>query len=334
MRGYTAPTHQRPVMPGTDSSRARAAAPLVLLCLALTALSAPPEARARGSSPTAMKKRAARLALMKAVRKDPKVVLRPHFIRKATFAGFDLPVTLRLNPALSQTGTTAPTNDAAQIDLGNVASSPPLPAGVTPGTVSSSLSGRIVGRLRFSQDTAGYGRVGLVEFGFDQVLLSGSGFPLVTDPNAVSLGCTDGALLRTENPVSVGGAPGSSGYLDLLGNTFSFDLHAAFQFHSQVRASCTDAFTFTNLMTGATQPPLPVRLDGKFRMSPALTADGRVRLGRLALSGPQHDSFVSVHSCTAAPPPAICDGTTSEGAVAGRLTATAFTAELLVGNVT
>jgi hypothetical protein len=278
--------------------------------------------------PSPQQRAAMRKALLKEIRKNPTVVGKRSFLRQATFFGFDLPVTLRLTPVANQAGDpAAPDDDSIQIDLGTDATNAPLPAGVKPGVVSSTLKGKISATLRFSQDTAGYGQVGVVELGFGALSLTGTGFSLVND--AAPATC---ALLETSDSVAISAASGSQGYLSLFGGSFSMDLHTSFAFSSLSSATCGGGVTTTSVMSGIGRPPLPIRIDGSFRISPAMTADGRVRLGKLAMSGAQSDSFVQVHTCLAAPPPAQC-AVADDGVVTGRLMTTAFTAELLVGNV-
>jgi hypothetical protein len=262
------------------------------------------------------------------MRRNPRVVTRRWFLKRASLFGVDLPVTFRLTPVVDQAGTPAAVDDdTIQISLGSDPTTAPLPTGVAAGDVTSTVKGRIAGSLRFSQDPAGYGQIGAVELGFGQMDLTASGIDLVNDANPAT--CT---LLSTNGPISIGDAPGSQGFVNLFGGTFSIDLHTAFSFTSLTRSLCTDPFTTTALMDGVGRPPLPIRIDGAFRLSPALTADGRVRLGKLTAAGAQHDSYVQVHTCTAAPPPSPC-APASDGVLPGRLLTTSFSAELLVGNI-
>ena len=277
---------------------------------------------------SAPQRAAVRKTLLRQVRKDPAVFGRGWFLKRASLFGLDLPVTLRLTPAINQSGAPAAVDDdVIQIDFGADPTNTPLPPGVETGVVTSTLKGAISGSLRFSQDAAGYGELGVVELGFRATSLTGTGFDLVDD--AAPANC---ALLTTSSSVAISDAPGSQGYVSLFGGRFSIDLHTAFSFSSLARSTCGDPFTTTRVMSGVGRPPLPIRIDGSFRISPALTADGRVRLGKLSLTGPQSDSFVQVHTCTAAPPPADC-AVADDGIVTGRLSTTGFRAELLVGNV-
>jgi hypothetical protein len=51
--------------------------------------------------------------------------------------------------------------------------------------------------------------------------------------------------------------------------------------------------------TGA--PPIPMRFDGAFKMSPSITADGKIRFGRITVDDsvtPQLSNFAYIRSCT------------------------------------
>lgn len=300
-----------------------------LLLVVALAVSISPPATAKSQTRVSAKVRAEkRRQLLRTVRKHPTVVTKRWFVKRALLYGVDVPVTIRLTPAVDQAGTPAALDDdAIRISLGSDPTAAPLPLGVAAGNVDSTLKGRIGATLRFSQDTSGYGQLGTVELGFSGINLTGTAVDLVDD--AADPTCT---LMRTGSPMTIGMGTGSQGYVNLLGGNFSLDLHLAFAFASETRSSCADPFTTTSLMDGSGRPPLPMRIDGKFRISPALTADGRVRLGKFAMSGTQADSFVRLHTCTAAPPPA-CDST-ADSELDGRLTTTSFNAEMLVGNVT
>lgn len=269
-----------------------------------------------------------RRALLHDVRRHPRVVLRPWFLRRATVLGVDLPVSIRLNPATGTGGTSAASDDVLSFALGTGPTGSPLPDGLAAGTVATSLTGALNASLRFSQDNSGYGLIGVVEMSFGPVAMTGTAIDLVDD--AAPGTCPDAALAQTDGPISVAGAPGSTGVVDLLGGTFSMDLHLSVAFRTLIRSSCSDPFVGTAMMDGSGRPPLPLRLDGRFRVSPAVTADGRLRLGRLVLSGPQHDSYAELHTCTAAAPdPCTAPG---DGVLPGRLSTTSFTAELIVGS--
>jgi hypothetical protein len=277
-----------------------------------------------------LRKARARRALMRAVRRNPRVVLRPGFMRKASLLDFDLPVTVRLNPAVDSAPTFAASNDQLALGLGTGATAAPLPVGVGPGTVNTTLSGGFSASLLFGRDTSGFASLGTLLLGFDQASMTGTGFDLVTGDPA----CGDGPLLRTEPTVSIAAHPddGSFGYVGLFTRTFAIDLHTRFSFHSEARATCAGALAQTALLSGAAAPPVVLHLEGEFRIAPAITADGRLRLARMSLQGVQQTTAGFLHTCVAAPPGADpCDGTAADAALPLQTTAAAFTAEMLVG---
>jgi len=260
-----------------------------------------------------------RKALAKRLHRHPRIATQRWFLRQAALLGVDVPITLRLTPRTGQApGQTAPVDDALLLALGSDPTSAPLPAGFAPGDVATAVTGTIQGALRFSQDASGYGSLGAVDLGFGATAMTATGFDLVRDWN--------GCPLLSTSTVDVSDAPGSVGYVNLFAGTFSIDLHTRFAFASTSWTSCATGQAMTAFMDGLTDPPLPLRLDGTFRISPAITADGRVRLGKLAIAGPQTDSYAEVHTCTDATLPCT-------GVLPGRLSATAFSAEMLVGHV-
>jgi hypothetical protein len=277
-----------------------------------------------------MKRVQERKRLVRALKRNPRVATRSWFLRKAALFGLDLPIAIRLSPAINQAGDPDIADvDQIELQLGTDPTAAPVPVGVAAGDVQSTIDGSVTGALRFSQDPAGYGQLGTVELGFGSVQMTGTGFDLVHD--AAPGGCGDPALLRSVGPIQItSGGTGSQGFVNFFTGSFSMSVHTSFQFASETRTVCTDPYVTTALMDGAGRPPLPIRLDGAFRVSPAITADGRVRLGKLAITGVQADSFVKVHSCVTAPPPATC-ALGTDGVMNGRLVATAFNAELLIG---
>jgi hypothetical protein len=313
------------------ATAANAAAWLTLATIAVTLDNARAEAAPVENGKTKVSKRR---ALERAVNRNPRIATRKWFLKRAALFGVDLPITIRLTPVVNQSGTPLVPlgDDSIKFALGTDPTEPPVPAGTAPGDVLSTVTGSVKGSLRFSQDAAGYGRLGAVELGFDSIDMSGTGFDLALagDPTPCA---GDPALARTSATVDIGAAAGSQGYVDLFGGTFDIDLHLSLAFASQIRPDCASSFQPTSVMDGIGRPPLPLRVAGAFRLSPAMTADGRVRLGKLAMSGPQKDSFVQVHTCTDAPPVAGSCTPSADGILKGRLSATQFTAEMLVGRV-
>src|SRR4029079_1006057 len=181
-----------------------------------------------------------------------------------------------------------------RIDLTPTATAAPLPVGSTVASATSTLSGSINGAMRFSQDTAGYGGTGVVELGFSSMQVLGTGFDLITASDTTGCG-PDTTLLKTVEPLRIGQSTStpSLGFIDLFQQKFSIDLRTSFSLASDIRSDCVldgnndpPPFTTTSFTPFSGNSPLPLRLDGTFRISPALTADGRMRFGKLDLSGP------------------------------------------------
>jgi len=276
------------------------------------------------------RKAAARRTLRRRLRRNPAAVLRPHFLRVAADVDFDLPVTVRLNPAVDSVPTFAASNDSFTLDLGTGPSVAPAPAGDYAGAVTTSLSGAISAFMKFGRDTSGFGRVGVIELGFDATTVDATGVDLVVGNPP----CGDGPLLRTDPTVSVSSHPGggSYGFLDLFGQSFHLDLRTRFGFHSEARATCAGTLAPTALLDGAALPPVVLRADGVFRVGPAITADGHLRLGRVTTSGPQEQIGGFLHSCAVAPPGADpCDAGPDDLSIPVQTQAVALTAEVLVG---
>src|SRR5262245_22927448 len=180
---------------------------------------------------TRAQKKAGRKELLRSVKKNPRVVLRSSFMRRAALFDFDLPVTFRLSRATSSTPTFEPTDDLLQLDSGSDPTAAPLPLGRFPGVVSTTLDGRIHATMRFGQDTSGYGRPGIIELGFsDFTLAGGSGLSLIDfDP-----ACGDGPRLKA-GPLTIAAATGanaqSSGYVDLFGGAAWLQLRTRWRFN-------------------------------------------------------------------------------------------------------
>jgi hypothetical protein len=74
---------------------------------------------------------------------------------------------------------------------------------------------------------------------------------------------------------------------------------------------------------------MPIRFDGKFRTSPAITADGHVRFGEITIDDsvtPQLSTFAYVRTCTGA---LTCD----PEQFPARLKLKKLSAEVLLGDI-
>jgi hypothetical protein len=290
---------------------------LLILCTALGALLIASPAIAR---PTPAGK-----ALMRALKHNPRLALKATFLRKAAAGGVDLPLTFRLSRRTNNAGGEEAANDTVHFSFDQFAGGPVLggqppidPPGAYVPSTTLSLTGSYTAIAHFGADTSGYGKPSIVEITQGQTasLASPSSTTLllgVSDP-----GCSDAQLVTIP---SWGFAPGgvTDGTLDLFGGDYTGTL----RLKATVSATCGGS----TWQTVAGAPVLPLALSGRFRLSPALTADGRVRLGTIAVADPgpsDTGTHAELHLHCAACAPADLTFT-------GRLKALAVTAEVLIG---
>jgi hypothetical protein len=101
-------------------------------------------------------------------------------------------------------------------------------------------------------------------------------------------------------------------------------------FLSNRAANCGDTPVPTAVVDNATAPPMPLRFSGKFAISPSVTADGKLRFGKITIDDsvtPQLTTFAFVRSCTG--PLGNCD----PKSFPARLKLKKLTAEVLLGDV-
>ena len=97
------------------------------------------------------------------------MVLRPGFLKRAAFVDFELPITVRLNPAVNSTGSPAVSDDVLRIAWSDqTAPWPDLdgagPLGFAPAAAATTtLSGRFTMQWKFGADASGYGALGALE---------------------------------------------------------------------------------------------------------------------------------------------------------------------------
>jgi hypothetical protein len=277
------------------------------------------------ASATAKKPSRAARALARAVKHDPRIALRPGFIRKAQAVGTDLPLTARLNRITDQAGTTLPSDDAISFAWDQLPS--PVLGGQPPaGSTASALTGTFRMLARFGAETSGYGSPGVVELTQGQsASLQGTAVPLLTSGSCAAPGGT----VLDSGPLTLTSAATTYGSLDLFGGAYAGTLRLKPSLTATQPAACGGPASYVPRTTPP-QPPWPVVLRGAFRLSPALTADGRVRLGVLAVDDArlaQADSHAELHLVCA--PASTCSAPSVD--LEGRVKALTFTAELLIG---
>jgi hypothetical protein len=309
-----------------------------------------------GASPAAAKhkltkhqKKAARHRLQRQIRRNPRTVLKKGFLTKAEALDLSLPLTLRLKKS-----DQGPVDDALTVvwdsstwgwpvgytQLQPAAQGDPAPGGLVP------LDGRTSVEAQFGNDVAGYGGLGVVETINGRQLQFGSeiaspipvtGFPSCANP--ATPGVTDPTIpaVRLTRMDLVAGE-GTNGLLSLFGGTARVSLHVRLATTTQSLADdCSGVFGTLppgeyaqDASSPADDPIVPISFDATFRISPAIDADGKMRLGLLALpSGEtQPTTFARISTCirkTAAGPCTI-------ERFPARLSMSQLSAEVLVGD--
>lgn len=277
------------------------------------------------------------------VRRNPKALLQRSFIKRAQVDDFSLPITVRLNPVAD--GTVSPptfqsSDDSLQIswDPTTTGKAWPAPtdlqAGVSwapPAPVTTTLSGGFAMEINFNADTSGYGALGILE------TTQGQQTSLQATPFAISdfdPSCASGPALQVQPGTTVQLISGGMtfGALDLVHQTAAGSLHLYAALSAERTETC-DATANTYAPTGLDDSrlsPIVVTFYGEFHLSPAITADGRLRLGKLNVDGsvvPQQSSFSYIHACTS-----TTLSTCNDVAFPARITLEHLTADLLVGS--
>jgi hypothetical protein len=285
---------------------------LVALLAAACAFAAAPAVAKPGGDRhlTKAQQRRAIHVLRKKLRKRPQLVLTRAFAREASLARFNLPLTLRLvDPAGSGTA------NQLEINWSNATFSEPsgfslLQPPANPTVVN--LSGSISMTLDFGADMSGYGILGLVATKvMPSRALTATPFPIASYL-VPSPGCSDSTLeVQPTSPASASAtlAPSevTNGYLGMFDGHTRGVVHFQSTLASQIASTCGGGpqveGTAVSPLT-STDPPIPVRYDGTFSVTPAIK-DGVSRFGRLIVDNnakPQDASFAQFFSCTQALP--------------------------------
>lgn len=237
---------------------------------------------------------ATRHALKREVARNPQAALRPAFIRKAQAAGFRLPITVRLTRAAQTAGDDVL---AVESDTGVVPF--PLPAFQPPAAQAVTLDGKFSLELDFGADTSGYGQLGAIEtIVANGATMTGTSFALADDnPPCVNGPATEPAL--RSGPATVTSAGATRGLLNPFGGTITGTLRLAMAVRSEVGTGCPK--TYAQTPSSQSSQPVPVRFAGRFRVSPAITPDGKVRFGVMDVDDTvtaQVASFARITACT------------------------------------
>jgi hypothetical protein len=298
---------------------------------------------------TKRQKAAARHKLQRQLRRNPRAVLKSGFLRKAQAVDLSLPLTLRLR----RSGQ-GPIDDALAVvwdsatwawPAGFVQLEPAV-AGDPPPGGSVPIDGRASVEAQFGNDVSGYGGPGVVETTNGKRLLFSSQMAspipvtsLATCENASSPGISDPTIAAVQlTRMDLVTGEGTNGVLSLFGGTARVSLHARLATTTQSLATdCSGAFG--DLPAGdydqapappAGDPIVPLSFDATFRISPAIDADGRLRLGVLSLpaGATQPTTFARISTCIQQAASAPCNVVRFPA----RLSMSQLDAEVLVGD--
>jgi hypothetical protein len=298
----------------------------VAICLAPAASSAAPPKQQKLS---AAQKAQIRKQLAREVRKNPAVVMKRSFIRKAAASEFRLPFSVRLRRS-DGNGGFEPSDDQLEIAWDDAATTWPLGAGALPPAQDVLLSGGFTLEAAFGGgDATGYGELGATE------TIVGRGVSMTSGPFAISdfaSPCLSGPQLVADpaTPVAITSAGSRFGVMNLFSREIRGTLSLRMTFKAQRALNCGDPPFLTDPVDNTSAAPMPVRFDGKVTVSPAITPDGKLRFGKITIDDavtPQLSTFAYVRSCTQAPP--NCD----PQQFPARLKFKKVTAELLLGDV-
>lgn len=285
------------------------------------------------TAPKLSKKERARIrnSLARQVTRNPSVILTRGFMKKAALVEFRLPMSVRLSKSDGQGGYEA-SDDQLEITWDDSVFAWPLASlgGMiaAPQTVLMS-GGFTVDAIFGGGDTSGYNELGATE------TVVGGSVSLKTDPFTVSefsSACPAGPQLATDpgTDVTVTSAGARFGVLNLFSGEFRGTLSLRMGFASSLAASCGSAPETTPVVDNSGAPPMPLRFQGKFSISPSITPDGKMRFGKISLDDaviPQLSTFAFVRACTEVAPPC------NPQQFPARLKLKKLTAEVLLGDI-
>jgi hypothetical protein len=250
-------------------------------------------------------------------------------LKRAATGGDSLPFTIRLRRSYEG----GPGDDVVALRWDPSATPWPLGGtGPSPVDALTRLDGALTYQWDYAADTSGYAAPGTVETSVGGGLaMTGTGFPIAAPEGST---CTSLAALDATG-VSLTSAGARFGTV----NPFSGDVSGTLSLRTAIRTRAVPcggdpaAAPTAVARTTAADPPLPVAFSGRFTVSPALTADGRVRLGLLRVidtpEAPQRSTFGLVHACA---DPTAADGC-DRRAFPVRTTLMSLTAEVLAGDL-
>jgi hypothetical protein len=287
-------------------------AALAALALSLACVAGTP-ARAHAAKPhklTKHQKAIARKQLRRALKRNPQAVLRSGFLKKAQAIDLTLPLTLRLR----RSGQ-GPIDDELGVEWNSETFPWPLgfgelapgPGDVPPGGVIP-LDGTSSLEAEFGNDTSGYSGPGVVETIAGGKVAFDSGLITPAIPVSDYAQTANDNVPRCNAPtvqlsnVMFGTGRATQSLLHLFGGTARVTLRVRVGTTTQVAgADCMSGFGSANNTHGPvpTDPVVPISFDATFKISPAVSADGKLRLGVLTVpvGSAQPTTFARITMC-------------------------------------
>jgi hypothetical protein len=276
---------------------------------------------------SAAKRAKIRRSLARQVHRNPAVVLKRSFLKNAALVDFKLPTTVRLGRSDGAGGWEA-SDDVVEITYDDSVVPWPLAGGTPPAPQNTYLSGQFTLEASMSDDSSGYGELGAME------TVQGGKISMTASPFTISefmSSCpTDSQVaVPAGTDVTVTSAGPRFGLMNLFSGAFRGSLYLRMSFPSQITDTCGGTTGTSAVIDNTPAAPMPVRFIGTFQMSPAVTADGHIRVGRITIDDtlvPQTSNFSYVRACTNV---LTCD----PQEFPARLKVKRLTAEVLVGDV-
>lgn len=287
---------------------------------------------AHASAPKLTKERRTKIRgdLHRQLERDPTVVFRKGFLRKAALIDFKLPLTVRLGQPPLQPQLL---DDQLEITWDNTGD--PYPAGFTPAGIQTVTitKGEFTMEADFGGDASGYGELGAVE------TLQGLRTEMHTEPFAVA--APDPTCDPLGNPADALTADRSAGEADVTFTSGGLRYGVLNMFAQKIRGSIAvstrlvsrlangcDPAPGTLTEPASAGPAMPLRYDGKFYVSPAITGDGKMRLGKIIVDDPSSPGAAAgFKACVTTSSPC------TEDQFPARIKIRRMTADVLLGDI-
>jgi hypothetical protein len=224
-----------------------------------------------------------------------------------------------------------------EIDWDNTADSWPLP-GTTPADPQKlNLTGTFTMEADFGGDAAGYGELGAVE------TLQGGAASLIASPvdplQATAIVAADGACppgsppqlaVDPSSPITFSTGGPRYGVMNPFSQTMRGSILLSTVLQTAASTSCNPLTAITPTTQPVPGPAMPISYEGEFHISPSLTSDGRMRLGKMTISASSAQSSMAA-LFTGCSSPSSLDCTPLR--FPARIRFTQVTADVLLGSI-